>query len=748
MKFYNLLFVVFLFGAGVFAELSAQNIVRLLYPTEKDGKMLKYAWAGGLNAPQFSEIDFDQDGVKDLFVFDRFGNAMLTFKNNGTPGSVDYEFTPYAADRFPNLYNWTLLRDYNGDGLEDIFTYSQGIGASGFSVYTTNFDGNNLEFDLFQFNWVLNLMVFDQGGGVFTNVYVSPEDYPAVVDVDGDGDLDVLTFDSGGTFVFYYQNQSVEKGYGLDSLTFTLEDICWGKFKESGLSADVILSDDPQECAEGIQGGGGNSRHAGSTLLAFDDDNDGDLEMILGDLFNEKLTYLKNNGSSEDAFMTEQDTEYPSNDTEVSIPIFNSAFYLDVNNDGKKDLLAAPNGSLLIEDVKGVWRYDNVGTAQEPEFNFEEDGFLVDEMLDFGTGGNPTFVDYNADGKLDVVVGNSTYFVPGGVKQSQLALLENVGTEEEPAFRLVDLDWLGFSTFSGSNAFDFSPTFGDIDSDGDLDLLVGEQQGGLFFAENIAGPGNPLDFGPVQYPYMGIDRGQASTPQIIDLDRDGLMDIVVGERLGILTFFKNTGSAGNPQFNPNADESPNISKLGNVDTRGIDPTKGYAAPAFVDLGDEYVLFSGSDRGSIYYYENIDGNLEGDFTEVTTFFGNIREGFRTHPNIADVNNDGVLDMVIGNLRGGVSMYNIGISLDGEVNTENLNELSLDLKVYPNPVNDVLNVEVNTWANYRIVNLIGLEVRSGRLAAGLNQVYLSDLSKGVYFVEVSLGTTYETIKLIKR
>ena len=61
---------------------------------DESKKNYKFPWAGGLNACQFGEIDLNLDGIKDLFVFERFGNRILTFVNNGTPETVDYVFLP------------------------------------------------------------------------------------------------------------------------------------------------------------------------------------------------------------------------------------------------------------------------------------------------------------------------------------------------------------------------------------------------------------------------------------------------------------------------------------------------------------------------------------------------------------------------------------------------------------------------------------------------------------------------------
>ena len=137
-------------------------------------------------------------------------------------------------------------------------------------------------------------------------------------------------------------------------------------------------------------------------------------------------------------------------------------------------------------------------------------------MIDIGTGATPAIVDYNGDGLLDLVVGNETFYKSGGEKDSRLFLFENIGNSTAPAFELVNDDYLNFSQLVGSNNFYLAPEFGDLDNDGDLDLLVGESSGKLFYAENTAGVGNALAFGAIQFNWMGIDVGQNSVPEIVD----------------------------------------------------------------------------------------------------------------------------------------------------------------------------------------------------------------------------------------
>src|SRR3990172_2656333 len=110
---------------------------------------LKFPWAGGHNYCQFSDVDLNFDGIKDLFVFDRTGNKITTYINGGTPNKVDYTHAPQYEKMFPDLQYWALLADYNCDGKEDIFTASIYPQAQAIRVYkNTSTSPNNLQFTL------------------------------------------------------------------------------------------------------------------------------------------------------------------------------------------------------------------------------------------------------------------------------------------------------------------------------------------------------------------------------------------------------------------------------------------------------------------------------------------------------------------------------------------------------------------------------------------------------------------------
>ncbi len=731
----------------------AQPIDRIDVSFKKFGEDLKYALVGGLNTPQFSEIDLNNDGLKDMYIFERTGNISLTFINNGTANEPDYDYAPHYQQFFPELQDWVLLRDYNGDGVEDIFAFSDIPGIEGVIVYTGSYINNHLSFERFNFatpEFNFNIIPFNNGGGL-TNLYISFVDYPAIDDIDGDGDLDILTFALGGGHVYLYDNRSVEMGYGQDSLIYVLEDNCWGRFYESGINEIIDLSADPNECSNGFTGGA-DDRHAGSTLLTLDIDNDEDKELILGDLSFNNLNMLYNGGDNEIAFMVDQDTFSPKNTQEANIPIFPASFYIDIDNDGLKDLLASPNSNQTGEDYNAVWFYKNTNSNEFPVFQYVQKDFLIEHMVDLGTDAHPAFLDYNADGLLDLVIGNTTFYQPFGDKAPRIYLFENTGTSTSPKFNLVDDDYLEFSQYSGTNNYAPSPTFGDLDNDGDLDVLIGEKSGGFFYGENTAGPGNPVAFGNLQFEYMGLDVGQNSVPQIVDLDRDGLPDIVVGERVGKVSYFHNEGTQNAPFFLPNIDsQTPageNVIVLGLIDTR-FGNFIGRAAPAIVDFDGAYHIFTGSEAGYFMHYSNIDGNINGEFTLETDFYGEIREGFNTRPAIADIDDDGVLEMVVGNERGGLSMFQTNFNTDGTVSTQYVFK-STEVLIYPNPANEFFNVEIlngnSIKVNISVFNAVGQQVLKDSFTSANYQANCKGLSNGIYFARLEIGEEVVVKKVV--
>lgn len=732
-------FAILLFVSPLQPRAQSISTTRWSVPVQAGGQQLDFAWAGGLNNPQVSEADLDRDGLNDLFIFDRTGDAQLAFRNAGNA----WVYAPELLQHFPtDLAHWVMLRDYDGDGVQDLFAYSDAI-VAGIRVYRGYYGADDrLHFDRYNFNNELNIIFFPLSGGGKTQIYVSTIDYPAIDDLDCDGDLDILTFNISGGYVEFYRNQSVEMGYQRDSLLFRLADNCWGNFYESGITNELDLSPNPDQCAQALTGPADEAlefRHAGSTLLTFDNNGDGLKDLLLGDLSFPEANLATNTGTCSDAFVTAQDPNFPSYDVPIDIPLFPATFLADVNFDGRPDLLAAPNLKQNAENVEVLWYYANTGTAQQPVFDLQTRSFLVGDMIDHGTGARPVPFDYNADGLMDLVIGNSTFFAPQAVLDSRLFLYENTGTAGAPRFRLVDEDYLGLQQYN-STTFEFAPCFADLDGDGDQDALIGEQTGGLILLENTAGAGQPAQFGPPQFAYAGIDVGISSVPFVADLNRDGLPDLLIGERSGNINFFPNQGTPGNPVFTADQTVAPNVEIFGGIDTRVPGFSTGYSAPWVADTDEGFLLFTGSRTGAVEVYGPFTENeLNGDLPLLTERLDSLYPGERTLPALHDWNNDNFLDLVIGNLRGGVSLYQTDLPAEEAVPVAEPDPLTA-VRLYPNPAG------ARVWIEGLSSEDIPLQLWSatGQLIArwssrGSNRLALplDGLPAGLYFLQPGKG-----------
>lgn len=95
---------------------------------------LKNPWVGGFNFTEWSVLDIDIDGIKDLVVFDKSGEIIRTFKNDNLPGIASFKHAPEYQSSFPTeISSWVLFYDFNNDGKEDLFTYALGLGVSGYT---------------------------------------------------------------------------------------------------------------------------------------------------------------------------------------------------------------------------------------------------------------------------------------------------------------------------------------------------------------------------------------------------------------------------------------------------------------------------------------------------------------------------------------------------------------------------------------------------------------------------------------
>jgi hypothetical protein len=390
-----------------------------------ENEELPLAWAGGLNAAHYNTMDLNGDGNEDLVTFDRTAGRITTFLNEGSA----YVYHPEYETYFPEgITNWVLLRDYNCDGKKDLFT-GDILGIKVYANKTTPGSPPVWEQFLFYsgFPGPKSPVLLTKGFSGKINLQLQFDDLPAVVDADGDGDLDIFSvrFVGNGS-IEYHRNYSMERYGTCDSLDFERETQSWGDLTECGCGSFAFNG---ANCPPST---GGRVQHAGGkSLLVLDVEGDGDVDVLLSEASCAQLYLLRNDGTLEDPIINTS-SSFPSSNR-VNFSIFPAAFYEDLDFDGTKDLVAIPNvysrTTLSLDFEQSNWFYANGGTDQAPDFTLQTKAFLQDRMIDVGDNAVPAFIDYDADGDYDLFVSQHTsaQFV------SSIAMYENTGTNTAPA---------------------------------------------------------------------------------------------------------------------------------------------------------------------------------------------------------------------------------------------------------------------------------------------------------------------------
>jgi hypothetical protein len=251
-----------------------------------------------------------------------------------------------------------------------------------------------------------------------------------------------------------------------------------------------------------------------------------------------------------------------------------SATLVDLDNDGDLDIIQGTR--------YGAFNYfQNTGTAQNPAFS-------APVVNPFGLNSSiylalVATADLDNDGDMDLLVGG--YY---GV----LNYFENTGTVSSPAFAPAVENPFGLT----STYYFSSPSFADMDNDGDFDLLVGEYYGVLNYFENTGTTNSPAFAAVVQNPFGITSTNQYNMPTAVDLDGDGDLDLLSGEDYGNFQYFQNIGNASAPAF-----AAPIMNPF------GITASTELSIPGFRDLdndGDLDLLVTVPDNTShLAYYEN-------------------------------------------------------------------------------------------------------------------------------------------------
>ena len=451
-----------------------------------------------------------------------------------------------------------------------------------------------------RFTSVADTIRDEQGRAIFSD----RQNIPNVVDFDCDGRLDLMLGRLDGS-VTRYEATEPWSGEGAPSFAFVTDN-----FEGISIVAQITPS----------------SRHGANTLVFADLDDDGDKDLIWGDWFEPGLLLIENTGSCESPGFSDRPVSWPVGDPVVTSG-YNAPTFGDIDGDGDLDAVIGVLGGAYNPITTAA---DNLYLLEQGETGWNLVSRRLIEQIDIGAESVPAVGDLDGDGDLDILVANK--IDTENQRTARIYRLENVGGAAHPAFRLDG----ALAEVSGD--FHYAPALADLDGDGDLDLIVGTWNKGVFLYRNDGDARAPR-FTRVEEPLVELTRGSHASPALADLDGDGDLDLVAGESSGEVNVWRNDGTRSAPSFTLVSDT-----------LLGVDVGRR-SAPALADLnGDGAVdLVVGSESGETIVLWGAGG--------VDRFApaGSWELPGVSAPVFADLDGDGDLDLLIGEIAGGLRWY---------------------------------------------------------------------------------------------
>lgn len=761
----NLLLLAFVGGFGpVSAQRYNYYLSDSLFFVDANGQMLTKALNGGFHCPQFSPCDVNGDDKKDIVVYDKLDGSVSTYINNGGSGQVKYELDNRYAAYFPKMkaFSWMLLRDYNNDGYEDIFT----VGPQSYIIYKNisyTVSGRPAFVELPPINY---RNMSPKGSFIEYNAMSTPSIHlPGIYDIDFDGDLDIMSYSNVGGAITLWLNYQVEKNLPSDSMKFYLVDLCWGYFNDYNCN-NYLLNVCPDKEGWRLYG----ERHTnGSSITLFDADNDKDIDLLIGNegcshmtmLYNVKL----NNAYGYDSFYM-YDTNYVAPGNRADVSIYPAAYFMDVDNDGKRDLIYAPNSTnyqYFIEEINQVRWFKNTGSDSAPQWS-QQQPLFTPEIIDNGNHSSWTYADWDGDGDKDLLAAVNENAYSTHDTADRIYLYENIGTKTNARFKLISTD---FGSFKAERINSLTIAASDMDNDGKMDIVCGNDKGEIHYYRNTSASANTLNptFIESNNTYLGfnIDVGGFSAPAVADINKDGLKDLVIGRSDSMLSYYKNTGTPSTPNFSIVTGKFGNIKAFDSIGFQYIyDDTfaiigyfpvyekSTYSRPAIMDIdGDDTLeIIVANSLGTIRMYE-VDGNKPtSSFVQIDSFY--YLKAFQGQKFIqpdmgnyisvllADLDNDSTPELIVPTNRGGLQYMKPAFRSRHNISIRDITYNRINC--YPNPANNRIEllVDQSEIVNVQVVDVLGrsmpAEINGNGTITGLNT---SEYPDGFYVVQIRLS-----------
>jgi hypothetical protein len=560
---------------------------------------------GGLERPRPQLVDIDGDGDLDLFLQDRPGR-MMYFERDG-------DRWVWRSDRWQDLEvgEWSRLVDVDGDGKIDLLAES----PYSYIRYFRN-EGTRQSPRLVL---AADTLKDDRGAPIFAD----RQNIPQLADLDCNRQLDLFLGRVDGSVARYEM-------LPLGSDRIPRFRLVTDRFE----GIQIIGGEATDDGRPALPGAGGMptpqpSLHGANTMAVVDIDEDGDLDILWGDFFEPGLLWIRNSGRCAAPSLRETPIPFPMG-APLATSGYNAPSAGDLDDDGDLDLLvgviggafgpnrtSADNLYRMEQTARGTWAVRSTRALGN---------------LDLGSESSPALGDLDGDGAPDLLIGNK--LEPSDNRLAALHLYTNDGTPSEPSFRAAGIIPVG-------SGFHFAPALADIDSDGDLDLVLGNWRDAVRYYRND-GTRKVANFVLADTALVKLTRGSHTTPSFGDLDGDGDLDLLVGEASGAVNYYRNDGTKAAPRFVLVSDEWEGI-KAGRR-----------SVPRLVDLdGDgDLDLVVGNEAGTPQIYRNTGSRQAPKMT--------LEPGTADWPQFAtpvfgDLDGDGKLDLLLGTASGGLVYY---------------------------------------------------------------------------------------------